>query len=161
MMNIKNYKKGESVRFELGNKNIDANFYGKFDFLYCFDTNVIMLPVVCSPETGISIVIANFALLQKYGLTNDEIKAILYHEEGHMLSTGQKDKIGLDVEFDADEYALTFVNHATLTSALEKTKEVIVNESTNKEKIPEKLENVNKRIEHIQSRKRCANDINR
>lgn len=159
-MDIKKLTSGKKVNFSLDGKILNCTYFGKFDFLYCFDTSVKILPQVTvlnkRTKSATSIVLINFNLLQSYGLSLDEIKAILYHEEGHILSTGQQTKAGLDLEFDADDYALPFVGASTLISALKKTKNIIINESTDKETIPEKLENLAKRIEKISMRAKSS-----
>ena len=155
-MDIKKLTAGKKVKFLLDEKVLDCIYFGKFDFLYCFDTAATILPQVTvlneGTKSATSIVIINFNLLQSYGLSLDEIKAILYHEEGHILSTGQQTKTGLDLEFEADDYAISFIGASTLISALKKTKNIIINEATDKEKISEKLENLSKRIEKISTR---------
>lgn len=152
-MDIRNLKKGTKVSFSLGETVFNTIYFGKFDFLHCFDTLAKTLPKVTVLNKGTpnatSIVIANFKLLQDYGLSIDEIRAILYHEEGHILSTGQKDKTGLDLEFDADDYAISFLGASIVISALEKTKNIIIGES--KEEIPRKIETLEKRINKIRT----------
>lgn len=164
-MNIKKLNYGEKVRFEIGEEILDSIYVGKFDFLYCFETKIKTLPKVTTlnekTKEAVSIVIANFEMLKAYGLSDDEIKAILYHEEGHILSVGQRNKNGIELEYDADNYALSFVGTNTLISALEKTKEIVINESKNKQKIPDRILNLEKRIQEVKVKEKKKDGIER
>ncbi len=147
-MDLKNIKKGEKIIFELGEKSIESTYFGRFDFLYCFDTKFKMLPKVTTIDKS-SIVIMNLELLNKYDFSVDEVNAILYHEVGHIISVNQGKLEGMDLELDADEYAVLKSSQKNVISSLEKTKNVIVNESTNEKVKNDGLEALKKRIENI------------
>ena len=86
-------------------------------------------------------------MLNKYGLTKEEVTAILYHEIGHTISKKQEKLLGIECEFDADEYAISKIGKESLISALEKTKIIIKEESNKKpnlEDIENRIKNANK-----------------
>lgn len=150
-MKLKDIEKGKEIIFEIGEKKIDTIYWGRFDFLYCFNTNFKMLPKVTTVDNE-SIVIINFELLNKYNFLVDDVKAILYHEVGHIISVKQKDLNGIDLEFDADEYSVSMIGKNSVISALNKTKNLIVNEANSKKTKNTGIEELKKRIEKVKVR---------
>lgn len=151
MFDPKNITKGDKVTFSIGSVNIETEYFGRFDFLYCFNTERKMLPKVTNvKEMKISIAIINLGLLQQYGFSREEVSAILYHEVGHIISKGQEKLDGIELEIDADKYASSKIGNRTVLSALQKTKSIISQESKSETEKQIGLSNLEKRIVSIQ-----------
>ncbi len=132
-MKFDNIKVGDVISFNINGIELRCTYVGRFDFLYLFDTDFKTLPKVTKVQNH-SIAIANFNLLSRYGMNKEEIRAILYHEVGHMISTNQDKLDGIAAEYDADDYAISIVGKGAVLSALEKTKQIFEFESSSEEK---------------------------
>lgn len=135
------------VKFEMGNNKFEAEYIGRYDFLYLYNMKLKRFPFVCTIN-GKSCAFINIELLSEQNFSLEEIKAILWHEVGHQISTKQEILKGLDKEFDADNYAISKCSSQILISALRKSIQMINNIGSDKGKkgIPE----IQKRIEAIQ-----------
>ena len=143
-MKFENIKVGDTIVFDINGTEVKCTYVGRFDFLYLFNTQFKTLPKVTRVQNH-SIAIVNQELLSQYGITNEEVKAILYHEVGHMISLDQARLSGIDEEYDADDYAISKVGKEAVLSALEKTKRIFEGEASSEEKRQKGLEEIEKR----------------
>ena len=145
------WKKGDKIKFNIKNSELVGEYFGRYDFLYCFNTTFKMLPGVAIVDKK-SVAIINKDLLEKYGFTIEEVQAILEHEIGHIISTKQKNLTGLESEMDADEYAVSKKGADIVIRALEKTKIIQNCEASSKEKRDEAINKINQRIKRIKEK---------
>ena len=106
-MKFENIKVGDTIVFDINGTEVKCTYVGRFDFLYLFNTQFKTLPKVTRVQNH-SIAIVNQELLSQYGITNEEVKAILYHEVGHMISLDQARLSGIDAEYDAVNGSMYF-----------------------------------------------------
>lgn len=143
-MKFENIKVGDTIVFDINGTEVKCTYVGRFDFLYLFNTQFKTLPKVTRVQNH-SIAIVNQELLSQYSITNEEAKAILYHEVGHMISPNQARLSGIDAECDADDYAISRIGKEVVLSALEKTKSIFEGEASSEEKRQKGLEEIEKR----------------
>lgn len=152
-MKFENIKVGDTIVFDINGTEVKCTYVGRFDFLYLFNTQFKTLPKVARVQNH-SIAIVNQELLSQYGITNEEAKAILYHEVGHMISPNQARLSGIDAECDADDYAISRIGKEVVLSALEKTKRIFEGEASSEEKRQKGLEEIEKRYNIAKGEKR-------
>lgn len=138
---------GNIFKFEMGDTKFEAEYIGRYDFLYLYNMKLKRFPFVCTIN-GKSCAFINIELLSEQGFSLEEIKAILWHEVGHQISTKQEKLQGLDKEFDADNYAISKCSSQVLISALQKSIQMINNIGSEKGK--KGIPDIQKRIEEIQ-----------
>ena len=151
-MKFENIKVGDTIVFDINGTEVKCTYVGRFDFLYLFNTQFKTLPKVTRVQNH-SIAIVNQELLSQYGITNEEAKAILYHEVGHMISPNQARLSEIDAECDADDYAISRIGEEVVLSALEKTKRILEGEASSEEKKQKGLEEIEKRYHRAKAKR--------
>ena len=158
-MNFDKIKKGDTISVDINGVEVECTYVGRFDFLYLFNTQFKTLPKVARVQNH-SIAIVNQDLLNKYGMTKEEARAILYHEVGHMISPNQARLDGIDAECDADDYAISKEGKKTVLSALEKTKRIVEGEASSEEKKKKALAEIEKRYNTAKVKKEKSHEQN-
>lgn len=151
-MNLEKIKKGDNITFEYikddVKKEMPSSYIGKFDFAHLFDTKVLTLPIIYEYNKN-PVIIINLELLNEYEFDQEEVKAILHHEIGHIISRKQKELEGIDLEFDADDYAVSKTNSKCVISALTKTENIVLDKSS---KTNKSIEDIKQRINKIKNK---------
>lgn len=148
-----------------GNRMLDIEYKGIVNkSLYCYDTKEDIFPrgfkINKGKENEKHIVIVNFDNLQKSGMTDSEIKAVLCYEQG-LLENNCTDRREMSQKFLADSYATNIVGQETMISALRKMKIILINKVKDRNNIINGLDQINKRIDNIMYRNKNSQDMER
>lgn len=135
------------IRLKKGNVEFEAEYIGRYDFLYLYNMKLISFPFVGTISNK-SCAFINVELLNKHGFSLEEMKAILWHEVGHQISRKQEVLEGIEKEFDADNYAISKCDAQTVISALQKSIKMI-NEIGNEKSKKKGIKEIESRIEQI------------
>jgi len=106
-----------------------VNYQKRFLGCYVFESPLTEVTQM-KTNTGFSaiVIITNFKMLKKIGLTEKEIRSILAHEAGHFrISSREYDCI--ETEYQADKYSVKKFGKINLISAMLKLLNIYINTS--------------------------------